>query len=154
MKRRFRGGFRPLAVFCLLIGFSSQAFAQASEIEPNGPCVEAQDLGEIDLTGPFSVEGSLDTPPGDPDVASFRFSAPSGAELIAEHEGQETGAGTLPAPFLGLFDTGCNSLQSNADAVNLKPAGAGHAPKRYIVGLQFRHSGAVCDLRFLCSREG
>ena len=72
MKRRLRRSFTLLAVSCLLIGFSSQAFAQAVEEEPNDPCVEAQDIGPIDVTSAFSVQGSLDTPPEEPDVDFFR----------------------------------------------------------------------------------
>jgi hypothetical protein len=106
-------------VSCLLIGFSSPTLAQAVEVEPNDPCTEAQDIGPIDVTGAFSVQGSLDTPPEDPDVDFYRFSATPGAQLVADHEGQDTGAGTLPDPFLGLFDSGCNLLASNDDSVGL-----------------------------------
>ena len=116
MKRRSQASFTLLAVFCLLIGFSSQAFAQAVEVEPNDPCTEAQDLGPVDLTGAFSVQGSLDTPPEDPDVDFFRFSAAPGAQVVADHEGEPTGAGTLPDPLLGLFDSDCNLLASNDDS--------------------------------------
>jgi hypothetical protein len=99
-----------------MIGFSSQAFAQAVEVEPNDPCTEAQDIGPIDVTGVFSVQGSLDTPPEEPDVDFFRFSATPGAQVVANDEGQDTGAGTLPDPLLGLFDTDCNLLASDDDA--------------------------------------
>lgn len=116
MKYRSQASFRLLTVFFLLIGFSSPTFAQAVEVEPNDPCTEAQDLGEIDLTNPFSVQGSLDTPPEEPDVDFFRFSATPGADLIADHEGEPTGAGTLPDPLLGLFDADCNLLASNDDS--------------------------------------
>jgi hypothetical protein len=51
-----------------------------------------------------------------PDVDFFRFSATPGAQLVADHEGQDTGKGTLPDPFLGLFDTDCNLLASDDDS--------------------------------------
>jgi hypothetical protein len=116
MKRVFRSGFRLLALLCPLIAFPSQAFAQAVEVEPNDTCVEAQDIGPIDVAAAaFSLQGSLDTPPEEPDVDFFRFSAAPGAQLVANHEGEATGAGTLPDPLLGLFDSDCNLLASNDD---------------------------------------
>lgn len=140
MKRRSQVSFTFLAVFCLLIGFSSQAFAQAVEVEPNDPCAEAQDLGEIDLTGPFSVEGSLDTPPEEPDVDFFRFSATPGAQLIADHEGV-----TLGDPFLGLFDSGCNLLQLNDDSVGLNSRLRFEVPAD---GVFILAASSCCDSQF------
>src|SRR5919106_935115 len=67
----------------------------------------------------LSLQGSLDTPPEEPDVDFFRFSATPGAQLVADHEGQATGAGTLGDPFLGLFDSGCNLLTLNDDTETL-----------------------------------
>jgi hypothetical protein len=116
MKRCVRASFMLLAMSCLLISFSSPIFAQAVEVEPNDPCVEAQDIGPIDVTGAFSVQGSLDTPPDEPDVDFFRFSATPGAQVVANDEGQDTGAGTLPDPVLGLFDTDCNLLVTDDDS--------------------------------------
>ena len=119
MKRLAQSITILLAMSFLMIGFSSRASAQAVEEEPNAPCVEAQDLGPIDVTGTFSVQGSLDTPPEEPDVDFFRFSTTPWALLVADHEGQTTGAGTLSDPFLGLFDSDCNLLALNDDAVGL-----------------------------------
>ena len=116
MKRRLRRSFTLLAVSCLLIGLSSPTLAQAVEEEPNDPCTEAQDIGPIDVTGTFSVQGSLDTPPDEPDADFFRFSATPGAQVVANDEGADTGAGTLPDPLLGLFDAGCNLLALNDDS--------------------------------------
>jgi hypothetical protein len=114
MQRLVRSGFKLLLL--LWLGSASQALAQAVEVEPNDPCAEAQDVGPIDVTGAFSIRGSLDTPPDEPDIDFFRFSTTPGAQLAADHEGQETGAGTLSDPFLGVFDTACNLLGSNDDA--------------------------------------
>jgi hypothetical protein len=116
MRRLVRSAFELLLVAFCLGGLSSQALAQGIEVEPNDPCAEAQDIGPIDVTGATSIQGSLDTPPDDPDVDFFRFSTTPGAQLVADHEGEETGAGTLSDPFLGLFDTDCNLLASNDDA--------------------------------------
>jgi hypothetical protein len=116
MRGVFQNGLALLAIPLVMIGFSSQAFGQAVEVEPNDPCTEAQDIGPIDVTGAFSVQGSLDTPPDEPDVDFFRFSATPGAQVTANHEGEDTGAGTLPDPLLGLFDTDCNLLASDDDS--------------------------------------
>jgi hypothetical protein len=116
MKRVFQRSLALLAISLVMVGLSSQAFAQAVEVEPNDPCTEAQDIGPIDVTGTFSVQGSLDTPPDEPDVDFFRFSATPDAEVIANDEGADTGAGTLPDPLLGLFDAGCNLLAVNDDS--------------------------------------
>jgi hypothetical protein len=109
-------------------------------VEPNDPCAEAQDLGEIDLTGPFSVEGSLDTPPEEPDVDFFRFSATPGTQLIADHEGV-----TLGDPFLGLFDSGCNLLQLNDDSVGLNSRLRFEVPPD---GVFILAASSCCDSQF------
>jgi len=108
-----------LAVLCLVGSLSSQAFAQATDTEPNNSCPAAQDIGAIDVNTPFTVSGSLDTPPEVPDVDFFRFSATPGALLVADLAGEPTGQGTLPDPFLGLFDSDCNFVASNDDTGTL-----------------------------------
>jgi hypothetical protein len=99
-----------LAIFCLAIGYSSQALAQAVETEPNNTCPGAQAIGAVDLASPFTITGSLDTPPDVPDVDFFRFEATPGENVRADLEGL-----TLPDPFLGLFDSNCNLLEVNDD---------------------------------------
>lgn len=119
MQRFVQAGFKFLVMVCLAGGFSSHALAQTEENEPNDTCPTAQVIGEIDVKTPFIVSGSLDTPPDVPDVDFFRFEAPPGAQLVANHEGQDTGKGTLPDPFLGLFDSECNLLAVNDDSGTL-----------------------------------
>ncbi len=98
--------------FIMLLGSLSLATAQtASDLEPNNSCLEAQNIGAISL--PFIVTGSLDTPPQIPDVDFIRFEAPAGTLLVADLEGQATNQGTLPDPFIGLFDSNCNLLALN-----------------------------------------
>jgi hypothetical protein len=92
----------------LAVGYSSPTLAQAVDIEPNDTCLGAQAIGAVD--GSFTVSGSLDTPPDDPDVDFFRFEATPGAPLIADLVGV-----TLGDPFLGLFDSACNLLAFNDD---------------------------------------
>jgi len=111
---RFRT-IKLLGVLVLAAGQSSQTLAQTTEVEPNDTCPAAQDIGSIDVTGPFTVSGSLDTPPDEPDVDFFRFEATPGAVVVADLEGEPSGAGTLADPYLGLFDSDCNLLASNDD---------------------------------------
>jgi hypothetical protein len=115
MKSLVQSGYKLLFILCFVAASSSQAFPQAVEVEPNDPCAEAQGVGAIDVTGVFSVQGSLDTPPVEPDIDFYRFSATPGAQVVADHEGQDTGAGTLLDPLLGLFDSDCNLLASDDD---------------------------------------
>lgn len=119
MQRVVQAGFKFLMMVCLAGGFFSHALAQTTETEPNDTCPTAQVIGEIDVKTPFIVSGSLDTPPDVPDVDFFRIEAPPGAQLLADHEGQVTGKGTLPDPFLGLFDSECNLLAVNDDTGSL-----------------------------------
>ena len=95
--------------------------------------------------GPFAVQGSLDTPPDEPDVDFFRFSATPGAQLVADHEGQDTGAGTLPDPFLGLFDSDCNLLASNDDAVGFNSRLSFEVPPDGVLVLA---ASSCCDEQF------
>lgn len=108
-----------LAILCLAGSLSSQAFAQATDTEPNNSCPAAQDIGAIHVNTPFTVVGSLDTPPEVPDVDFFRFSATQGASFVADLAGADTGQGTLPDPFLGLFDSDCSFIDFNDDAGSL-----------------------------------
>jgi hypothetical protein len=98
---------RVLAALCLMVGYSSQALAHSGN-QPNDPCAVAQDIGAVDVTSPFTVSGSLDTPPDDPDVDFFKFGATPGASVIVDVQRADSGAGTLSDPFLGLFDSDCN----------------------------------------------
>ena len=119
MQRFAQTGVMMLAMLCLASGFSSQALAQTTETEPNNTCPTAQDIGAINVNTPFIISGSLDTPPDVPDVDFFRFEATPGTLLVADHEGAPSGKGTLPDPFLGLFDSQCNLLQVNDDTGSL-----------------------------------
>jgi hypothetical protein len=114
MQRFAQISTRLLATLCVAGWFSSHAFAQA-DMEPNDSCPAAQDVGAFDGSSPLLVTGSLDTPPDEPDVDFFRFSAIPGASLVADLAGADTGQGTLPDPFLGLFDSDCNPVASNDD---------------------------------------
>ena len=96
------------------------ASPDGSEIEPNNTCATAQNLGAVAL--PFSIRGSLDTPPEVPDVDYFLLAGPAGARWQADLEGALTGQGTLPDPRLGLFDSACNRIYDNDGFYSLECA--------------------------------
>ncbi|HEX7186366.1 MAG TPA: carboxypeptidase-like regulatory domain-containing protein [Thermoanaerobaculia bacterium] len=90
----------------LVLGISltaaPRAFAQATDAEPNSTCTAPQDLGAPAL--PFTVQGSLDTPPATPDVDFYRFTATPGSLVRLDLDGLAAGAGTLRDPYLGQFE--------------------------------------------------
>jgi hypothetical protein len=97
-----------------VFGNIPMTFAQNTEVEPNHPCPTAQDFGAVVL--PFTLDGSLDSIPENPDVDFFRFTGTPGSIVRVDLEGQATGKGTLADPLLGFFDTGCNLIVSNDDS--------------------------------------
>lgn len=109
------------AGFLVVVVLAGSALAQ--EVEPNDIC-PGQHLGMPTL--PSSVAGSLDTPPDVADVDFFRFDFTPGDELVADLEGEPTGAGTLSDPLIGLFDADCNLIRVDDD-------GRGNLNSRLIV---------------------
>jgi hypothetical protein len=100
---------------CLPVVFSllaSNGFPQATEVEPNEPCLLAQDLGPISL--PYMVSGALDALDVDGDVDFYRLLGTPNSGVQVDMEGQESGAGTLREPYLGLFDSNCRLLVSDS----------------------------------------
>ena len=95
------------------LGLTPLALAQGVDQEPNNTCEAAQNVGNVAL--PFTVNGSLDTPPDIPDVDFFRFSATPETLVRADLEGEATDAGTLPDPLLGLFDSNCIQIAGDDD---------------------------------------
>ena len=107
-----------LTASALMLGVSlsaaSGALAQSTqEVEPNNACVEAQDLGAF--VAPFDLQGSLDTPPGTPDVDYYRFTGTPGSLVQIRLDGPWNGGGTLDDPYLGVFDESCQLLAYNDD---------------------------------------
>ncbi|MCE3249508.1 MAG: Bacterial pre-peptidase C-terminal domain [Geminicoccaceae bacterium] len=119
MRRLVQVSMRLLTILCVGGWFSSHALAQANDAEPNNSCPAAQDVGLFDDSSPFLVTGSLDTPPEEPDVDFFKLEATPGISVVAELEAEPTGQGTLPDPFLGLFDSDCNLIAANDDSGTL-----------------------------------
>lgn len=103
--------FHSFLAAALVLGISltaapRAAFAQEPqgiEAEPNPTCTAPQDLGAPAL--PFTVQGSLDTPPGTPDVDFYRFTATPGSLIRLDVEGLAAGAGTLRDPYMGQFES-------------------------------------------------
>lgn len=91
----------------------SPARAQVREIEPNSPCLLAQNLGAATL--PLTISGSLDVPPTVPDVDFYRFTATPGELVLIELRGRSSGQGTLRDPFLGYFTASCALSTYNDD---------------------------------------
>jgi 5-hydroxyisourate hydrolase-like protein (transthyretin family) len=82
-------------------------------MEPNNDCASAQDFGSVTL--PFTVSGSLNTPPGTPDVDFFKITGTPGASVRLDLEGADTARGTLGDPFLGILDSSCNFIAFDDD---------------------------------------
>jgi len=99
--------FWSAALFALAL-LPASVRAQGIEVEPNDPCSSAQDFGDTGL--PYEVSGLLDLN----DVDFFRFQAVAGQGIIAKLEGYLTGQGTLSCPYVGLFDSSCNLIESSS----------------------------------------
>lgn len=82
--------------------------------EPNDSCAIAQDLGAITL--PFTFNGELSGSPfPSGDIDFFQFTGTPDTTLRVDLEGASTGMGTLSDPYLGFFDSSCNSIAQNDD---------------------------------------
>lgn len=102
--------FASASLLALGIVFAgAPAQAQVAEVEPNSACLSAQNLSAATL--PLTVQGSLDTPPGAPDVDFYRITGTPGERILIDQKGSASGAGTLADPFLGVFDSACALIQ-------------------------------------------
>ena len=101
---------RRIVPAVLLLGVAlttaSPVSSQVAETEPNNTCAAAQAIGAVTL--PFTLNGSLDTPPSTPDVDFFRFTSTPGTVVQVDLEGQATGKGTLSDPLVAVFDSFCS----------------------------------------------
>jgi hypothetical protein len=102
---------------CLTLAAASGAWAQPqdlTETEPNSTCAAAQDLTQAAL--PLTAAGSLQTPPGTPDVDFYRLSATPGDLVRVNVDGRFTAYPlTLEDPMVGVFDSACNILVTGED---------------------------------------
>ncbi len=134
-----------------LLSSFSLALAQGVDAEPNNACTEAQDMGPITL--PFIVDGSLDTPPEIPDVDFFEFIGQPGTLVRVDYEGQDRNKGTLPDPFLGLFDSNCNLLEVNDDTGTLNDdTGTLNSRLQFAIpedGIFILAATSCCDVSFI-----
>ncbi len=101
-----------LAILGVLVGGIAPAWAQTPpptvDTEPNNACLSAQDLGAAAL--PVTIDGSLDTPPGSPDVDFYRLTGAPGQRVLIHQRGSASGGGTLQDPFLGVFGSDCGLM--------------------------------------------
>ncbi|HEY3231598.1 MAG TPA: carboxypeptidase-like regulatory domain-containing protein [Roseiflexaceae bacterium] len=100
-----------LLVVAVTLTTAAPVASQVSDVEPNNTCGTAQDIGSATL--PFTLNGSLDTPPGIPDVDFFKFTGPPSTTVQLDLEGVVTGKGTLADPLLGVFDPACSFITSD-----------------------------------------
>lgn len=111
MKLTLRALVLSLLVASSFLGWSTAALA---DVEPNDTCETAEDLGAVTL--PLVVEASL-SPAADIDF--YALAGTPGDLWIIDHEGASTGAGTLPDPLLGVFDSACQLIALNDDTGSL-----------------------------------
>jgi hypothetical protein len=106
---------RLLLVPGMVLSLLSPAFGQGVDTEPNNTCPTAQDFGAVAF--PFTVTGSLDTPPSFPDIDFFKFTAPTDTPILVRvHlEGLDSAKGALDNPLAGVFDSSCNVIASDDD---------------------------------------
>lgn len=111
--RRLRSKVFSAWVTAAILAGASANDGLANEIEPNNTCQTAQDLGAIAL--PLNFQGGLLNPPDQPEVDFFRILAPASTLLQIQLRGSWSGGGTLPDPYLGVFDSSCNLIAVNDD---------------------------------------
>lgn len=87
------------------------AWSATPEVEPNGSCAAAQDLGQ---TGAVSLSGTI----GSADADFFTLKVAPGTLLQIDMRGAPSGAGTLPNMLMGLMDTGCAVQQYSDNSEN------------------------------------
>lgn len=108
---------RSARVLVLTLGLTVTASAgaraqtQVADTEPNSACAAAQDLTRTAL--PFVASGSLQTPPGTPDVDFYRFAATPGDLVRVDLDGSSVYPLTLDSPLLGVFDSACNVITTS-----------------------------------------
>lgn len=92
---------------------------QIAETEPNSSCAAAQDLTQAPL--PLAAGGSLQTPPGTPDVDFYRLAATPGDLVRLNVDGRSVYPLTLEDPLLGVFDSSCNLITTGDDWYGPEP---------------------------------
>lgn len=145
---RFKNLFLSRLWIAVMVSMgSSSVLADGVEAEPNQPCEAAQTFSAAYL--PFAVEGELFP---SPDVDFFQFERTPGEALRVDLEGSSTGKGTLPDPYLGLFNQDCNLISIDDDggvALNSRIYVSVPAEGRFIIGVT-----SCCDSAFSGGGEG
>ena len=107
------------------IGFADPSV----EVEPNNTCLTAQEI--TGAAPPGSVLGALSDALSDTGVDFFLFRLVPIQYVRVDLQGQNSGKGTLDDPYLGLFDSACNLLDSNDDSVNLDSSSSAQGAGRW-----------------------
>ena len=140
---------RCFASSLLAILFALPSITLGQETEPNNTCEDAQDVGTPIL--PFTIEGSLDSVEGAPDIDFFRITGVPGDLVQVDHQGSYSGKGTLGDPFLGLFDEFCNFIALNDDTGGLDSRLIFTVPGD---GTYVLAATNCCDVEFLGGGQG
>lgn len=98
------------ASLCLAIALGTHA--QELEIEPNHPCIAAQNLGSVSES--LTVNGSI----GSQDIDFFLFTALPNASATVQLRGASSGLGSLSDPFLGILSADCSAVLALNDDFN------------------------------------
>ncbi len=126
----------------LLLATSS--FADPSlEVEPNNTCLTALEVPGT--APPGTVLGQLSNTDGDIGVDFFLFRLVPGQSVRVDLQGQGSGNGTLSDPYLGLFGSGCNLLNSNDDSRGLDSSLRFQVPTDGVIVLA---ATSCCDSNF------
>lgn len=98
-----------IGLLLLFLWLPSLTFAQQPPSPGNNTCVTAQPVNVSSL--PFSLDGTLDSSIA-PDVDFLRLEGlPAGSLVVVDLIGySETGEGAVGDPYLGVFDSACNSI--------------------------------------------
>lgn len=145
---KFIGSF-PTLLLSVFVTLPATVLAQGVDVEPNNPCVMAEDVGAPDL--PITIMASLDSIDGALDVDFFTFAGEPGQLVQADLRGATSGVGTLNDPYLGLFDASCNLIAVNDDTFALDSQLTFQVPTDgyFILGVT-----GCCDFAFQGVAEG
>jgi 5-hydroxyisourate hydrolase-like protein (transthyretin family) len=110
-KGKFMKYIAGLLLLAALFIVVPAARAQGVEVEPNSSCASPQSLSTVPF--PYTLTGSLDTPPAKPDIDFYRFTATPGDLVRIDLAGYVVYPFTLVSPLLAALDSSCAALGEN-----------------------------------------